>query len=255
MEALGALRRQGDVTRIELTGLDDNGVASLMEAAAGHALDRIAVDLARAVWQETDGNPFFVGEVLRHLSETGAIYQDPTGKWTTDQGLDVMVLPDSVREVIRARVVRLGEGSERVLCLAAVIGRDFDVDLWSEPQESQRTTSLTSLTPPSRWPLSVNWLMQPAGTTFRTPSFNTPSTKTLGRPDEQGLTEQWPRRSKTCAGDGRAPEWVNSPAIGSMPLSPTIWSRRSTIRAKRVTLRLSPSLQMTRCATTPRPSV
>jgi class 3 adenylate cyclase/tetratricopeptide (TPR) repeat protein len=129
VEALGALRRLGDVTRIELTGLDDKGVASLMEAAAGHALDRIAVDLARAVCRETDGNPFFVGEVLRHLSETGAIYQDPTGKWTTDQGLDVMVLPDSVREVIRARVVRLGEGSERVLSLAAVIGRDFDVDL------------------------------------------------------------------------------------------------------------------------------
>lgn len=129
VEALGALRTQGHVTRIELKGLDDNGVASLMEGAAGHALDRIAVDLARAVCRETDGNPFFVGEVLRHLSETGAIYQDTTGKWTTDQGLDVMVLPDSVREVIRARVVRLGETSERVLSLAAIIGRDFDIDL------------------------------------------------------------------------------------------------------------------------------
>ena len=39
--------------------------------------------LAHAVYRETDGNPFFVGEVLRHLSETGCIYQDETGRWVT----------------------------------------------------------------------------------------------------------------------------------------------------------------------------
>ena len=58
------------------------GVVSLMEAAAGHALDDTAVRLARALHRETDGNPFFVSEVLRHLAETGAIYQDAaTGRW------------------------------------------------------------------------------------------------------------------------------------------------------------------------------
>ena len=50
-----------------------------MEAAAGQTLDDAGVGLAHAVYRETDGNPFFVGEVLRHLSETGAIYQDATG--------------------------------------------------------------------------------------------------------------------------------------------------------------------------------
>ena len=50
-----------------------------MEAAAGHELDDAGVDLAQAVYRETDGNPFFVSEVLRHLSETGAIYQDANG--------------------------------------------------------------------------------------------------------------------------------------------------------------------------------
>ena len=38
-----------------------------MEAAAGHTLDDAAVGLAHAVYRETDGNPFFVTEVLRHL--------------------------------------------------------------------------------------------------------------------------------------------------------------------------------------------
>ena len=67
------------VSRIELAGLDDTGVVALMEAAAGHTLDDAGVGLAHAVYRETDGNPFFVSEVLRHLSETGAIYQDADG--------------------------------------------------------------------------------------------------------------------------------------------------------------------------------
>ena len=85
--------------------------------------------LAHAVYRETDGNPFFVSEMLRHLSETGAIYQDATGRWVAEDSLEQMALPDSVREVIGARVGRLGQDAERVLSLAAVIGRDFDLDL------------------------------------------------------------------------------------------------------------------------------
>src|SRR5271168_1493874 len=61
--------------------------------------------------------------------ETGAIYQDDHGRWTAATEMSEMVLPDSVREVISARVRRLGEQAGRVLSMAAVIGRDFDFDL------------------------------------------------------------------------------------------------------------------------------
>ena len=81
------------------------------------------------MYRETDGNPFFVSEVLRHLAETGAISQDAAGRWVADDSLEQMALPDSVREVIGARVGRLGPDAERVLSMAAVIGRDFDLDL------------------------------------------------------------------------------------------------------------------------------
>jgi class 3 adenylate cyclase/tetratricopeptide (TPR) repeat protein len=128
-DTLGVLRRQPGVSRVDLTGLDDSGVVSFLEAAAGQTLDDAGVGLAHAVYRETDGNPFFVSEVLRHLSETGAIYQDAAGRWTAEDSLERMALPDSVREVIGGRVVRLGQDAERVLSMAAVIGRDFDVDL------------------------------------------------------------------------------------------------------------------------------
>ena len=129
LDTLAALHRQRGVSRIELAGLGDTGVMEFMEAAAGHALDDAGVGLAHAVHRETDGNPFFVSEVLRHLSETGAIYQDATGRWLAEDSLEQMALPDSVRVVIGARVGRLGQDAGRVLSLAAVIGRDFDLDV------------------------------------------------------------------------------------------------------------------------------
>ena len=129
VETLAALRRLEGVSRIELTGLDDSGVMALMESAAGHELDDEAVRLAHAIYRETDGNPFFVSEVLRNLVETGAIRQNADGRWEPEATLDVTALPNSVREVIGARVVRLGTEAGRILSTAAVIGRDFDLDL------------------------------------------------------------------------------------------------------------------------------
>jgi class 3 adenylate cyclase len=129
VEALAALHRLEGIARIDLVGLDDTGVVALMEAGAGHRLDDAALGLASAIHQETDGNPFFVSEVLRNLIETGAIGQDAQGRWVAESTLDAVALPHSVREVIGARVLRLGKEAGRILSMAAVIGRDFDLPL------------------------------------------------------------------------------------------------------------------------------
>ena len=129
VETLGALWRMERVSRVDLQGLDDRGVVELLEATAGHALDDPGVALAHALYRETDGNPFFVSEVLRHLVETGALYQDEAGRWVSDLSVDEVRLPDSVREVVGARIGRLGPHAARVLSTAAVIGRDFDLEL------------------------------------------------------------------------------------------------------------------------------
>ncbi len=67
--------------------------------------------------------------MLRHLVETGAIFLDTTGRWVANDALEQLALPDSVRMVIGARVGRLGKEAGRVLSVASVIGRDFDLDL------------------------------------------------------------------------------------------------------------------------------
>jgi class 3 adenylate cyclase/tetratricopeptide (TPR) repeat protein len=144
-DTLATLHRQHGVSRIELAGLDDSEVLSYLEAAAGQTLDDAGIGLAHAVYRETDGNPFFVSEVLRHLSETGAIYQDASGRWTSEESLDQMALPDSVRVVIGARVGRLGKDAERVLSMAAVIGRDFDLDLLAQTTKNSEDELLDIL--------------------------------------------------------------------------------------------------------------
>jgi tetratricopeptide (TPR) repeat protein len=128
-ETLGALRRHQGVSRLELGGLDGSGVESLIEAVAGHRLDAFGMGLAEAVHRETDGNPFFVTEVLRHLRDTGVVQRNQAGRWVTTGTFDGSGLPESVREVIDGRVARLGRDATRVLFTAAVIGRDFDLEV------------------------------------------------------------------------------------------------------------------------------
>lgn len=127
---LADLHRVPRVDRVSLRGLSDAEVLALVETAAGRSLTEPGVALAQAVWRESDGNPFFVGELLRHLGETDMVVQDPSGGYRLrDDGQ--LELPNSVREVVAHRVARLGEAAERMLSTAAVIGREFDVGLLS----------------------------------------------------------------------------------------------------------------------------
>lgn len=121
---LADLRRDGSVTRLALDGLTADGVAELFERSAGHDLDGPGVALAHAVFSETAGNPFFVGEIVRHLVESGALVLRD-GRWTSDLSLDEVGLPEGVREVVGRRISRLDDETQKLLSVAAVIGQEF----------------------------------------------------------------------------------------------------------------------------------
>src|SRR5262249_20117492 len=119
------------VQRIALHGLGADEVAELMTAVAGHELARDGVALAARIAADTGGNPFFVGEILRGLSESGALtFDEAARRWSIDSTAAI-ALPESVREVIERRVDRLGDETLEALRLAAVIGREFDLKLMS----------------------------------------------------------------------------------------------------------------------------
>jgi class 3 adenylate cyclase len=125
---LADLHREQGVARMKLTGLDSEDLLALMEATAGHELGEDGIALAEEIARETAGNPFFAGELLRHLTESGAIEQDG-GRWRLVGDIADLGLPQSVREVVGRRVERLGPDARTALSTAAVIGRDFDIDL------------------------------------------------------------------------------------------------------------------------------
>ncbi len=143
--ALADLRREGNVDRLDLVGLADTEILDLMNAAAGHEMAEEGVALAHALRRETAGNPFFLVEVLRHLAETGAFAQDADGRWVLSDDLGDLGLPSSVREVVAHRVARLGEPTEKALALAAVIGRDFDLDVLTAVVDTDEDTLLDLL--------------------------------------------------------------------------------------------------------------
>ncbi len=126
-DLLATLHRVDTVERIALRGLDDNDLLELMERTAGHEMDDTGVGLRNAVLAETDGNPFFVNEILRHLAETGVIFQDDNGRWVGDLDIGTAGLPVSITEVVGRRVATLGSDTHQLLTLASVIGRDFDI--------------------------------------------------------------------------------------------------------------------------------
>ena len=126
---LADLHREPAVHRVDLGGLGDHQILELIETAAGYEMDEAGVALAHALRRETDGNPFFVAELLRHLAESGVIAQDASGRYSLTSDLDELALPQSIRDVIGQRVARLGPDVHRILSTASVIGRTFDLEV------------------------------------------------------------------------------------------------------------------------------
>ena len=117
-DALAALRREGLVAQIGIGGLAEGETAELIEILTGTVPART---FARALYAETEGNPFFIGEIVRHLSEAG-VRADRAGALELQRA----GLPEGVNDVIARRLARLDAQAIEWLRAAAVIGRDFD---------------------------------------------------------------------------------------------------------------------------------
>jgi tetratricopeptide (TPR) repeat protein len=88
------------------------------------------------VVQQSDGNPFFVGEYLRAAIDHGLLQRDPTDGWqlrTTDRSEDLgaaaLPLPPSIRDLIDRRIGRLEAPARTLMEVASVLGREFDAEL------------------------------------------------------------------------------------------------------------------------------
>jgi class 3 adenylate cyclase len=117
--ALAEMRRARALTEVRLPGLQESEVAELISVQSGAAAGEAFV---RGVARRTDGNPFFIEELMRHVDDPAA--------WRDDESS----LPESVKDLLRRRLDRLGDDCRQALSVAAVAGREFDLEVVARVQ-------------------------------------------------------------------------------------------------------------------------
>jgi predicted ATPase len=126
VRTLEELIRKG-VRPLKLSGLSKDAVAQMLHGLS----QREAPDsLVSLIFEESQGNPFFVEEVYWHLNEDGKIL-DEAREFRTDIKIDESDVPENVRLIIGRRLERFDDNEKRVLGAAAVIGRSFSFQLLS----------------------------------------------------------------------------------------------------------------------------
>jgi hypothetical protein len=126
---LADYRREPFVHRVALHGLDASDVRELL-GGGGDAIER----LVARITDETEGNPFFVTEVIRHLVEQGRLRRTESGVDVVGV-LDSIDVPEGIREVVGRRLTRLSPSCNELLTVASVIGRHFPARLLAEVAE------------------------------------------------------------------------------------------------------------------------
>src|SRR5262245_8741418 len=121
---LPALLRQRLAEEIVLRRLTEDGVGALLECRAD---SKPPAELVSLVYAETEGNPFFVEEVFRHLHEAGKLF-DEAGRWRSGVQISDTEVPRSVGLVIGQRLERLSGEGRRILTIAALAGKTFRFD-------------------------------------------------------------------------------------------------------------------------------
>lgn len=134
------LNRHHLVERVTLAGLSKVSVAEMLRALSGQEAPEAVVRLFHS---DTEGNPFFVEELYRHLVEQGRLI-DSTGAFRHDLKRNLEV-PQNVRLVIGRRLALVSEDTLKVLCTAAVIGRSFTFELLAAAMNADPDSLLDSV--------------------------------------------------------------------------------------------------------------
>ncbi len=123
-ELLPSFERDPHAEQIELARLGPKDVGRmLVESLHSQSL---AEQIGYRVLVRSDGNPLFVLEILRSLRESGAIVRDPDGSWVRTATIRDIGIPETVRDLIAARVADIADEDRELLDVAACLATRFD---------------------------------------------------------------------------------------------------------------------------------
>jgi class 3 adenylate cyclase len=107
-------------------------VANLLE------IESLPAHVRRLIHDKSDGNPFFVEEVIRMLIERGALERHD-GTWRASRAIDDVQIPDNLHGLLLARIDALPKEARHTLLVASVIGRQFAANVLEQVLESAET--------------------------------------------------------------------------------------------------------------------
>ena len=132
--------RERLITRIALRRFNTDETGDQLSALLG---EHVSGEFAVAVHRETEGNPFFVEEVLKALIERGSVRRD-NGRWSRCE-MDELLIPQSVKEAIGHRLDRVSQECNEVLRLGAILGKVFTFDELTAAAEQSEDALLDAL--------------------------------------------------------------------------------------------------------------
>jgi tetratricopeptide (TPR) repeat protein len=131
-ETLTALSKERGYAHTKLRGLSGQHIKAMLEAVLQQPLEqRDELTLIDAVCRESDGNPYFAVEIIRHLIDS-EVLNWRGGRWVTDIRAGELGIPRGVREVVSHRLAKLPSETLELLSTAAVLGREFDLQVLTQ---------------------------------------------------------------------------------------------------------------------------
>lgn len=125
-ETLRRMNRERLYSLIKLKRLSMNETDLMLNSI--FKKNEFSFEFKEKMYNETEGNPFFVEEIVESLLAEGAIHEDEYGRWTVKEDM-VVALPSTIMDVVMRRMDRLDEDFRKILETAAVMGPEFDIEV------------------------------------------------------------------------------------------------------------------------------
>ena len=140
-EMLVELNRERIASRLKLTRFGKDETQKLL---ATIFQEEVSTEFTEGIYNETEGNPFFIEEVCKSLVEEGKLYFED-GEWHRPDDMSDLDIPQSVRVAIQSRLSKLPDEILNTLRMAAVLGREFDFNTLVAAAELEEETLIDAL--------------------------------------------------------------------------------------------------------------
>jgi DNA-binding SARP family transcriptional activator len=139
MKLLQALKREDRLTQMHLSVLPE----SVMQQMAVTLSEDHNEQFSQWLIQNAEGNPFFITELVRYAYGTGLLNED--GTLDLELFHSTPTIPPTIQNLIESRLLHLAENARRILHLAAIFGREFDVELIRQVSAFSETETLDAI--------------------------------------------------------------------------------------------------------------